>query len=197
MGKMSGIIAGVAGMGARTAVQETDLLLGLSEPSHTNPAIPMQNYSQQILDRITLRFKSPDLMRQVAALPYAVVEDRVAFLLITSRRTGRWIYPKGSVIDGLERWETAAQEAFEEAGVSGDIAREPIGAYRAIKTAGLRRHVVEVDLYPLRVSEQHDTWPEMQGRHRHWVLLPEAKRLLSDPALADLTVKLGRSLMSS
>lgn len=156
----------------------------------------MQNFPQYLLDRLILRVKSPDLMRQVGALPYAVVDDRVAFLLVTSRRSGRWIYPKGSTVEGREHHATAAQEAFEEAGVEGEIAPVPIGTYRTIKK-GLRRHVVEVDLFPLRVTRQHDEWPEMAARHRHWVLLTEAKRLLADPSLADLTVKLSRQVMGS
>ena len=36
-------------------------------------------------------------LRQSGALPYAIVNDRVVFLLVTSRRTGRWIFPKGSI----------------------------------------------------------------------------------------------------
>ncbi len=157
----------------------------------------MQNYAQYMLDRLFLRMRSRDLLRQVGALPYAMIGDRVAFLIITSRRSGRWIYPKGSIIDGQQPWETAAQEALEEAGVSGNIADAPIGSYRTIKKGSIRRHVAEVDLYPLCVTKQFEKWPEMGARHRHWVLLTEAKRLLSDPVLVELTVKLSRHLVTT
>ena len=155
----------------------------------------MRSYSQYILDRIFLRVRSPDLTRQVAALPYAVLDGRVAFLLITSRRSGRWIFPKGSVIEGKTPWESAQQEALEEGGVEGEIDCTPIGTYRTIKKGSIARKVVEVDLYPMRVTHQHETWPEQANRKRHWVLLREARRLLQDPVLAGLTTELSRRVL--
>lgn len=157
----------------------------------------MPNLPQYVLDRIYLRLRAPHQTHQVAAMPYTVIEGRVAFLLITSRRSGRWIFPKGSPIEGLQPWQTAAQEALEEAGVEGVVEQRPIGSYRTIKKGGLRRSVVEVDLYPMRVTRQLDEWQEKESRHRHWVLLPEAKRLLSDPVLADLAVKLSRRIVAA
>ncbi|MCB1484412.1 MAG: NUDIX hydrolase [Hyphomicrobiaceae bacterium] len=155
----------------------------------------MQKFSQHLLDRFLLRVRSPEKTRQVAALPYAVVDGKVAFLLVTSRRSGRWIFPKGSVIEGKTAWESAQQEAFEEAGIEGEIDHKPIGTYRTIKKGGIARKVVEVDLYPLHVTRQHDTWLEQPNRHRHWVLLREAKRLLHDPMLADLATELSRRVL--
>lgn len=157
----------------------------------------MLNPFQYLADWLTLRLRPPDRMRQVAALPYALVDGRVTFLLVTSRRTGRWIYPKGSMIEGRTAAESAAQEAYEEAGVEGVIAEEPIGTYRTIKKGGLARHVVEVDLYPLLVTRQLDSWPEMDRRHRHWVAIREARRLLNDPMLNELTAKLNRQLVGT
>lgn len=157
----------------------------------------MQNVLQYVADWLAIRLRSPDRRRQVGALPYAVIDGRVTFLLITSRRTGRWIYPKGSLIEGKTAWQSAAQEALEEAGVEGVVEDVPIGTYRTVKKGGLARHVVEVDLYPLRVTHQHDDWPEKSKRHRHWVLLREARRLLDDSVLEDLTVKLSRHVQAS
>ncbi len=150
------------------------------------------NSIQSLLDRIFLRLRSPEGARQVGALPYTVIDGRVVFLLVTSRRSGRWIVPKGSLIAGETPSRSAEIEALEEAGVEGVVDPKPIGTYRTIKKGGLTRRVVEVDLYPLRVTKQHQTWLEMDKRHRHWVLLREAKRLLSDPVLCDLVLKLSR-----
>lgn len=152
----------------------------------------MPNLMQNILDRAFLRMRSPNATRQVGALPYTVIDGRVVFLLVTSRRSGRWIVPKGSIIVGETPWRSAEMEALEEAGVEGAIDPHPIGTYRTIKNTGLAREVVEVELYPLRVTKQHDTWLEQGKRHRHWVLLREAKRLLSDPALAELVTEHSR-----
>jgi 8-oxo-dGTP pyrophosphatase MutT (NUDIX family) len=152
----------------------------------------MPNPIQFVLDRIILRLRAPDPARQVGALPYDIVDGRVVFLLVTSRRSGRWIVPKGSIIKGETPWRSAEIEALEEAGVEGVAEQRPIGTYRTIKNGGLTRRVVEVDLYPLRVSKQHDTWLEQGKRLRHWVLLREAKRLLSDPAVAEFATQLSR-----
>lgn len=128
-------------------------------------------------------------MRQSGALPYSVVDGRVVFLLITSRRTGRWIFPKGDIEPDMTPWESAAIEAMEEAGVSGEIAAEPIGSYRSSASAD-GSGLIDVDLYPLRVDNQLDVWKEMDQRLRHWAVLPEARRLLNDAALSRLAVKL-------
>lgn len=134
-------------------------------------------------------------LRQSGALPYSVVEGRVVFLLITSRRTGRWIFPKGDIEIGMTPWESAAQEALEEAGVTGQIAREPVGSYRSGASSD-GSSLVDVDLYPLLVETQLDVWKEMDQRLRHWAVLPEARRLLNDGALTRIAVKLGTQIRS-
>jgi 8-oxo-dGTP pyrophosphatase MutT (NUDIX family) len=126
-------------------------------------------------------------LTQVGAIPYRVVDGHVVFLLVTSRRTGRWIYPKGAVIDGMTAQESAACEALEEAGVEGLIWPEPIGTYDTVKVKGMVRTPLHVTLYPLEVTRQLDPWKEAGQRHRHWALLPEARRLLSETRLSEIT----------
>jgi 8-oxo-dGTP pyrophosphatase MutT (NUDIX family) len=147
---------------------------------------------RHLADRIVLRAGGPGVSKQAGAIPYTVVQGQVVFLLITSRGSGRWIFPKGEPIEGLEPWETAAQEALEEAGIEGDVAPQPIGSYRTFKTLAFRRKIIEVEMYPLRVTRQLDDWTEKGLRHRHWAILPETKRLLSDPRLAELAVKMSQ-----
>lgn len=152
----------------------------------------LQNALRQLTDRLVLRGGSPGAAKQAGAIPYSLVQDQVVFLLITSRGSGRWIFPKGEPIEGLEPWETASQEALEEAGVEGEVDSRPIGNYRAFKTLAFRRKIVDVEMYPLRVTRQLDDWPEKGLRHRHWAILPEAKRLLSDARLAELAIRLSQ-----
>jgi 8-oxo-dGTP pyrophosphatase MutT (NUDIX family) len=151
---------------------------------------------QRLSDRITQRLSEPEAARQAGAIPYAIVQGQVVFLLITSRRTGRWIFPKGAPIEGLEPWQVAAHEAFEEAGVEGEVDTRPIGSYRTMKTLAIRRAVIEVEMYPLRVIRQLDDWAERSNRHRHWVILAEAKRLLSEPRLTELAVRLSKRVLA-
>jgi 8-oxo-dGTP pyrophosphatase MutT (NUDIX family) len=126
--------------------------------------------------------------QQAGAIPYTVVKGTPVFLLITSRGTGRWIFPKGAPIDGYELWQVAAREAFEEAGVEGEVETVPVGSYRGLK-GSIRTAPIEVQMFPLRVVRQFQNWPEQERRHRHWVILPEARRLLADPQLVDIATR--------
>lgn len=128
----------------------------------------------------------PVIERQSGAIPYAIVGATPVFLLVTSRRTGRWIFPKGRLAEGMEPWQSAEREAFQEAGVEGVIDTTPIGDYRTWKTRGLRRFAIEVDMYPLRVERQLDKWRETDERHRHWVVQSEVARLIPEKRLAEL-----------
>ncbi|MAK81656.1 NUDIX domain-containing protein, partial [Phenylobacterium sp.] len=66
--------------------------------------------------------------RQAGAVPYRVTDKGVSVLLVTSRRTGRWVFPKGGLMNGRTPWESAAQEALEEAGVEGEVEDVALGA---------------------------------------------------------------------
>jgi 8-oxo-dGTP pyrophosphatase MutT (NUDIX family) len=50
--------------------------------------------------------------------------------LLVQTRGGRWIFPKGGVEAGLTQAQSAALEAFEEAGVHGRIEEMPFSRYR-------------------------------------------------------------------
>jgi 8-oxo-dGTP pyrophosphatase MutT (NUDIX family) len=112
---------------------------------------------------------------QYGALPWRLRGDEVQILLITSRRTRRWIIPKGWPMDGLKPQDAAAREAQEEAGVFGEISARPIGQYRYAKTMRNGHQIsCRVEVFPLKVAlEEHD-WAEMDARERRWVSVPDA-----------------------
>lgn len=128
---------------------------------------------------------------QYGAIPYTFVDGQFVLLLITSRGRGKWIFPKGGVVSGLTPWESAMAEAFEEAGVEGEIETRPIGSY-FLPVTDERPTRVEVKMYPMLVTAQRDDWREMGQRYRHWAVLPEARRLITDEGLADLAVLLAQ-----
>ncbi len=131
--------------------------------------------------------------RQFGAIPYRHVDGEIVFLLITARRTGKWIFPKGGPVAGLTPAESAAEEAYEEAGVRGRIGAEPAGHYRTFKASAAGRAPVVVEMYPLEVEDQFDDWPEKGERKRHWATLAEARRMLSEPGLVALAEKIAGS----
>lgn len=128
---------------------------------------------------------------QFGALPYTIVDGQLVVLLVTSRGRGQWIFPKGREIEGLSPWETAAREAFEEAGIEGEIEQEPIGSY-FLPVNEERPAPVEVKVFPLKVTRQCEDWKERRQRYRHWSVLPEARRLITHEGLADLAVLLAQ-----
>ena len=123
---------------------------------------------------------------QYAALPWRRRGEGAEVLLVTSRRTKRWIVPKGWPIEGLEPARTAAQEALEEAGVEGRTG-PLIGAYhydKQLKNGGVRR--LRVELYPLEVDIEFAEWPEATERTRRWLSPSEAAELVHEPELSAL-----------
>ena len=108
-------------------------------------------------------------------------------LLITSRETGRWVVPKGNPMKGFAPHEAAAQEAFEEAGLSGVADPAPIGGFRYIKRRRVGRdRELSVTVYPLAVTAQADDWPERLQRRTRWFLPADASDAVDEPDLKRL-----------
>ena len=122
---------------------------------------------------------------QFAALPWRRTPDgEIEVLLITSRETRRWVVPKGWPIKGAKSMKSAAQEAFEEAGVIGKIAKRPFGTYgydKRLKSGRIQR--VRVAVFGLRVETEVDESPEAGQREKRWVPLADAAGLVDEPEL--------------
>ena len=131
-----------------------------------------------------------DIPRRFGAIPYRQADGEIVFLMITSRRAGRWIFPKGHPVDGLTPAESAAEEAYEEAGVRGSIGVTPIGRYRTSRTRPNDQAPVLIEMFPLEVTREFDNWPEKAERQRQWATLDEARDLLSEPGLVSLAEKI-------
>ena len=124
---------------------------------------------------------------QFGALCYRVEEGVVQVLLITSRRTKRWIVPKGWPEHGLTPAESAANEAREEAGVTGKVKQRPIGVYSYEKNVNnADSFPCIVTLYALKVKKQSDAYPEESERQRQWFCCEEAASRVAEPELARL-----------
>jgi 8-oxo-dGTP pyrophosphatase MutT (NUDIX family) len=120
---------------------------------------------------------------QVAAVCYRERSGNIEFLLIQTRGSGRWTFPKGSPEPGLTHAQAAALEAFEEAGVHGRIEEASFTRYcrkrdgeqkTAAGLAGkelVNAHLCEV----LRLGT-----PKESKRNRTWFSVQEAKRRLRE-----------------
>ena len=108
-------------------------------------------------------------------------------LLVRTLTRQYWIIPKGWPMRNRTLAEAAACEAWEEGGVRGVIAAEPIGAftYTKIKKSGLPVQCRPL-VYVLEVTQTHDTYPEAGKRARAWVSLPQAAEMVHNSELAAL-----------
>ncbi|WP_395444259.1 NUDIX hydrolase [Caulobacter sp. UC70_42] len=128
--------------------------------------------------------------RQVAALPWRGEGEALRVLLVSSRETRRWVIPKGWPMKDKADAAAAAQEAYEEAGVVGVIAEQPIGEYEYLKKlkSGAAR-LVKVDVYPLEVTTELQSWPEKGQRTLDWMTPVEAALAVQEPALRELIAR--------
>ncbi|MFO1121037.1 MAG: NUDIX hydrolase [Hyphomicrobiales bacterium] len=131
------------------------------------------------------------LLQQYGALPWRDRGQGIEVLLISSRETRRWIIPKGWPIPGLEPHDSAAREAFEEAGVGGNVGRRRLGSYdyeKRLKDGSLE--TCTVDVFRLEVMIQHRAWPEQGQRELRWLTRDEAAASVQEAGLASLIRKL-------
>jgi len=121
---------------------------------------------------------------QYAALPWRSAEGgRIEVLLITSRETRRWVIPKGWPIKGMSSKMSAAREAYEEAGIEGQMGKK-LGLYHYQKRLRSGRiQPVRVAVYPMQVSAELEDWPEKGQREKHWLAADEASVLVEEPEL--------------
>jgi len=102
--------------------------------------------------------------------------------LVTSSNGKRWVIPKGVIEPGQTAGETALQEAWEEAGLTGVLQPEPLGSYLYEKWCG----ICHVTVFLMQVSDEAAAWPEHDLRIRSWVSLAGALERLDDPGLCDI-----------
>jgi phosphohistidine phosphatase len=128
---------------------------------------------------------------QSAALPYRRNGDHLEILVVRSSAKKHWVVPKGIADPGRSLQESAAKEAWEEAGVEGEMDDEPLGHYRYEKWGA----TCDVAVYRMRVTRVLDNvdWEESH-RGRQWVSPEVAAMLIQQPQLAAMVDHLARRL---
>lgn len=132
------------------------------------------------------------IAEQIAALPvHWDTAGRLRVLMVTSRDRGRWVMPKGWLMDGKKPWRAAEIEALEEAGAIGYVSDTPIGEYHYPKWFARGRSVrCRVTIYPMVVTKLKRRWKERNQRKRHWFSPAKAARLVEEEELAELLLDL-------
>jgi len=112
---------------------------------------------------------------QSAALPYRVSADGMIEVLLISM--------------------SAAREAYEEAGVNGEIEAWAAGRYRAIKHLPCGGSaLVEVWVHRMQVIHELDEWPKKARRDLRWCPVDTVAALVDEPMIADLCLHLAAAI---
>ena len=130
---------------------------------------------------------------QAAVIPYRVTDNGIEILLITSQSGRRWIVPKGIIEGGMTAEVSALKEAFEEAGIMGEINGPALGSFQYQKWGG----TLTVIVFPMKVTEILPDWQESHFRNRDWVRIDEAKNRIGFENLIPLIDELKRRLLDA
>ncbi len=118
---------------------------------------------------------------------------------MTTRRSKRWIIPKGWPIKGLRPAKSAAREAFEEAGIRGRVGTKSVGLFKYDKF--LDEHGIEVScevkVFPLLVKRQSEAWPEFEQRLVQWVEPSRAVSLVKEPELKKIVTTFAKRVAAA
>ena len=132
----------------------------------------------------------PSILYQAAVLPWrrdAAPDTGVEIMLITSLGTGRWVLPKGTLMPGESTRKAAKREAMEEAGIEGAIVARPLGSFFYEKQDSARgAQLCSVAVFPLKVVQQRDHWPEQGKRKTRWFSVEDAAAAVNEDELRDL-----------
>ncbi len=119
---------------------------------------------------------------QSAVIPYRIHKGRVEVMIVSSSNNKHWLVPKGIVEPGMSPQESARKEAYEEAGVDGQV-EDYIGSYE-IKKWGAK---CSVAVYSMRVTSTLGKKALLEPhRKRRWLPIEQACKKLQSRALRKL-----------
>ncbi len=117
--------------------------------------------------------------RQAAVIPYCVIDDQFKLLLIRSAHKQQWCFPQRIIFPGLSPQATAAQAAWDEAGITGVIADESLGFDRQQQWRGECR----IEIFPMAVSEILSSAHWKKTQQRQWFTPKQAMNEINSPRL--------------
>lgn len=136
-----------------------------SSAEFKNKNLALQGFPPHLLRKWKDESRPPWHYNQSGVVPFRKTDTGYEILLITTRKSGKWIVPKGIIEPDLSPADSASKEALEEAGVSGTIIDGIQESYFFDKWNGR----CNVALFPLEVTKTHAHWAEEDVRKRKWV----------------------------
>ena len=128
---------------------------------------------------------------QSSVIPFRLTKNGIEILVISSSKNKHFVVPKGIHDPGMTAEASAAKEAWEEAGVEGEVLTEPLGQYVYDKWGA----ECTVTVHPMRVDRMvpEAEWEE-RHRGRKWVSPGEAQACLKQRELVPMVQELVRRL---
>jgi 8-oxo-dGTP pyrophosphatase MutT (NUDIX family) len=113
--------------------------------------------------------------RQVAVIAFRRGSSGLEVCLTRRKDSAKWGIPKGYIDRGDTPEQAILKEAFEEAGLQGELIGEAIGTYDYKKW----NSTLTVLVYVMEVRDEQDVWRESRIRDRSWHSVDEAAQLLA------------------
>ena len=126
---------------------------------------------------------------QAGCIPVRWRRGEVQVLLVSSRYTGQWLAPKGTIDPGETPDLTAARETWEEAGVYGQIL-DYLGSFDYPRGPEVGR----IEVFALQVTGQVPSWNEQNARNRKWFSLDVALEKVQRAEVLEMLLTLKEAL---
>lgn len=131
----------------------------------------------------------PAVARHYGVLPWRLGrKGELRILLVSGGERQGWSVPRGRPVEGRVPFMAAALEAFEKAGIIGDIDPRPLVDYRCRQPGddGEAGGPCHVTLFAMRVRGTLSHWKQRGERQRQWFTAAEAADRLEPAELGGL-----------
>ncbi len=163
-------------------------LLGITRSSELPKKFPFPDHTGKLL-----RDRPAYYYSQSSVIPYRIRDGQIEVLVVMSSQRKHWVVPKGVSDPAARLQDSAAKEAFEEAGVEGEVGEVALGSYRYEKWGA----ECTVQVYPMRVTRilEEAVWEE-RHRGREWLTPKQAIKRLKQTQLQPIIETLVKQLES-
>ncbi|MCU7829122.1 MAG: histidine phosphatase family protein [Candidatus Thiodiazotropha sp. (ex Myrtea sp. 'scaly one' KF741663)] len=128
---------------------------------------------------------------QSSVIPYRMNDGQLEILVVRSSKCKHWVVPKGVSDPATSLQASAAKEAFEEAGVEGEVGEQALGSYKYEKWGA----DCTVQVYPMAVNKiiPETAWEESH-RGREWLSPKQAMKRVKQSELKPMIQALAEQL---
>lgn len=131
------------------------------------------------------------MKKRIAVMPIFEYRGKKRLFLVTSRISGHWIIPTGKYEELLTPKQVAVLEAFEEAGVGGNIDKKFCKTISMkLQRGGPKR---KLKIFRMNVEKVHTKWPEKNQRKRALVPINKLSDWVKDKSYAKQLLQFAQS----